>query len=323
MNRILIIMHNYAGISDLIKKNLEYLNYNNVDFLLYSDEKFRYKNWREQLNNIYRKTVLGDKKYKEILRKAFIENTLREKAKRLPEYETILVMTTDFFSEEFLSIIRTKTKKLVGNHWDGLSRTPDVYPKLKFFDKFFVFDKNDVDEKKNIFFLTNFFFNFEEEKTQPIIKNDVFYIGTYVEQRFKTLKEFSAILSLKKISQKILLFSWDKREPEGEINFTNQFLTYDENMSWVKSSKALLDLKLKEHNGLSFRFFEALKYEKKLITDNPDVKNYDFYRQENIFIIGEDSEGNLNNFIENPYQEIPAEIKNKYSFESWFKTLIS
>lgn len=93
-------------------------------------------------------------------------------------------------------------------------------------------------------------------------------------------------------------------------------------MSWVKSSKALLDLKLKEHNGLSFRFFEALKYEKKLITDNPDVKNYDFYRQENIFIIGEDSEENLNNFIENPYQEIPAEIKNKYSFESWFKTLI-
>lgn len=323
MNRILIIMHNYAGISDLIEKNLEYLNYNNVDFLLYSDEKFRYKNWREQLNNIYRKTVLGDKKYKEILRKAFIENTLREKAKRLPEYETILVMTADFFSEEFLSIIRTKTKKLVGNHWDGLSRTPDVYPKLKFFDKFFVFDKNDVDEKKNIFFLTNFFFNFEEEKTQPIIKNDVFYIGTYVEERFKSLKEFSAILSLKKISQKILLFSWDKREPEGEINFTNQFLTYDENMSWVKSSKALLDLKLKEHNGLSFRFFEALKYEKKLITDNPDAKNYDFYRQGNIFIIGEDSEENLNNFIENPYQEIPAEIKNKYSFESWFKTLIS
>lgn len=144
-----------------------------------------------------------------------------------------------------------------------------------------------------------------------------------MEERFKKLKDISAILSLKKISQKILLFSWDKREAEGEINFTNQFLTYDENMGWVKSSKALLDLKLKEHNGLSFRFFEALKYEKKLITDNPDVKNYDFYNPENIFIIGEDSEENLNSFIENPYQEIPAEIKNKYSFENWFKTLIS
>lgn len=316
-------MHNYAGIADLIKKNLEYLNDDNVDFLLYSDEKFRYKNWREQLNNIYRKTILGDKKYKEILRKAFIESTLIEKAKRLPEYETILVMTADFFSEEFLSIIRTKTKKLVGNHWDGLNRTPNVYSKLKFFDKFFVFDKNDVDEKKNIFFLTNFFFDFEEKKTQPPIDNDVFYIGTYVEERFRALKDISTIFSRENISQKILLFSWDKRETEGEITFTNHFLTYDENIEQVKKSKALLDLKLKEHNGLSFRFFEALKYNKKLITDNPDVKTYDFYRKENIFIIGEDPETELKNFVENPYQETSSEIKNKYSFENWFKTLIS
>lgn len=323
MKKTLIIMHNYAGMADLIKKNLDFLNYNNVDFLLYSDEKFRYKNWREQLNNVYRKTVLGDKKYKEILRKAFIENTLFEKAKRLPEYETILVMTTDFFSEEFLSIIRTKTKKLIGNHWDGLNRTPNVYSKLKFFDKFFVFDKNDVDEKKNIFFLTNFFFDFDENKTQSTISNDVFYIGTYVEERFEALKNISNVFNEQKISQKILLFSWDKKEAEGEITFTNHFLTYDENMEQVKKSKALLDLKLKEHNGLSFRFFEALKYNKKLITDNPDVKNYDFYRKENIFIIGEDSETELKGFVENPYLEIPSEIKNKYRFENWFTTLTS
>lgn len=323
MKRILIIMHNYAGIADLIKKNLQYLNNNHVDFLLYSDEKFRYKNWREQLNNIYRKTVLGDKKHKEILRKAFIENTLIEKAKRLPEYEAILVMTTDFFSEEFLSIIRTKTKKLIGNHWDGLNRTPNVYSKLKFFDKFFVFDKNDVDEKKNIFFLTNFFFNFEENKTPSKINNDVFYIGTYVEERFQALKEISTLFSRENISQKILLFNWDKREAEDEITFISHFLTYDENMEHVKKSKALLDLKLKEHNGLSFRFFEALKYNKKLITDNPDVKTYDFYKKENIFIIGEDSETELKNFLENPYQAIQSEIKNKYNFENWFKILTS
>lgn len=323
MNRILIIMHNYAGISDLIKKNLKDLHYDNVDFLLYSEEKFRYKNLSEKLTNLYRKTILGDNKYKEKLRNSFTENTLLKKAKNLPEYDTILMMTTEFFSEEFITIIRTKTQKLIGNHWDGLKRTPNIYPKLKFFDKFFVFDPDDVDEQKNIFFLTNFFFTFEEKKNPTRIENDVFYIGTYVEERFKALKKISEVLSLKKISQKILLFSWDKREKDGEIVFTNAFLTYDENINWVKSSKALLDLKLKEHNGLSFRFFEALKYEKKIITDNPYVKNYDFYRKENIFIIGEDSEDRLKNFVKDPYTKIPTETKNKYSFESWFKTLTS
>ena len=323
MSRILIIMHNYAGISDLIKRNLKDLHYDNIDFMLYSEEKFRYKNLGEKLTNLYRKIFLGDKKYKEKLRTSFIENTLLQKARNLPEYDTILMMTTEFFSDEFISVIRTKTKKLIGNHWDGLKRTPSVYPKLKFFDKFFVFDPDDVDEQKNIFFLTNFFITFDETNDSAKIENDVFYIGTYVEERFKALKKISETLSLKKISQKILLFSWDKREKDGEIVFTNDFLTYDENIKWVKSSKALLDLKLKEHNGLSFRFFEALKYEKKIITDNPHVKNYDFYRKENIFIIGEDSENGLNQFIEMPYLEIPLEIKNKYNFESWFKTLTS
>jgi hypothetical protein len=133
------------------------------------------------------------------------------------------MMTTEFFSEEFITIIRTKTQKLIGNHWDGLKRTPNIYPKLKFFDKFFVFDPDDVDEQKNIFFLTNFFFTFEEKKNPTKIENDVFYIGTYVEERFKALKKISETLSLKKISQKILLFSWDKREKDGEIVFTNAF----------------------------------------------------------------------------------------------------
>jgi hypothetical protein len=65
----------------ILSKNLKDLHYDNVDFLLYSEEKFRYKNLGEKLTNLYRKTVLGDKKYKEKLRTSFIENTLLQKAK--------------------------------------------------------------------------------------------------------------------------------------------------------------------------------------------------------------------------------------------------
>lgn len=323
MKKILIVMHNYAEIPDLIKKNLDFLGYENVDFIFYSEDKFKYKNLSQKLNNLYRKIVLKDKNYKEKLRAEFIEKTLIKKAQNLPQYDVILVMNTDFFSDEFLKILKTKTKKLVGNHWDGLNRTPHIYPKINFFDTFFVFDKSDVDEKKNIFFLTNFFFDFDKNEIPGKIRQDIFYLGTFVKERFSILKNISEIFDAKKISQKIVLFSWDKREPEGSINFTNMFISYEENIKNVKESKALLDLKLKEHNGLSFRFFEALKYNKKLITNNSDIKNYDFYRKENIFILDEDTENDLNSFIESPYKPIPDEIKNQYSFENWFKTLIS
>lgn len=323
MKKILIVMHNYAEIPDLMKKNLDFLGYKNVDFIFYSEEKFKYKNLSEKLNNLFRKTVLKDKNYKEKLRAEFIENTLIQKAQNLPQYDVILVMNTDFFSDEFLKILKTKTKKLVGNHWDGLNRTPHIYPKINFFDTFFVFDKEDVNENKNIFFLTNFFFDFDKDETKIESKQDIFYLGTYVKDRFPALKKISEIFTAKKISQKIVLFSWDKKDAEGLITFTDKFISYEENIKNVKESKALLDLKLKEHNGLSFRFFEALKYNKKLITNNSDIKNYDFYRKENIFILDEDPENGLKDFIENPYQSIPEEIKNKYSFENWFKTLIS
>ena len=323
MKRVLVIMHNYAEIPDLMKKNLDYLGYNDVNFIFYSEEKFRYKNILQKLNNLFRKVFLKDKRFKENLRMEFIENTLIQKAQNLSQHDVIIVMNTDFFSENFLQIIKTKTKKLIGNHWDGLSRTPEIYSKIVFFDQFYVFDKEDVDEEKNIFFLTNFFFDFDKNEVLAELKNDIYYLGTYVKERFSTLKKIAETFTRNQLTQKILLFTWEKRAAEGSVNFINQFVSYETNIKNVVESKALLDLKLREHNGLSFRFFEALKYEKKIITDNSDIKNYDFYKKENIFIINEDQDDQLKNFIEIPYHKIDPSIKNKYSFKTWFETLIS
>ncbi|WP_394673984.1 hypothetical protein [uncultured Chryseobacterium sp.] len=325
MKNILIIMHDYAGIPDLMKKNLTYSGFDHVDFMFYSEEKFKYSNLSQKINNFYRKIIYKDKKYKEDLRLQFIEDTLIRKAERIPQYDLILMLNTDLFPDRFLEIIRTKTTKLIGNHWDGLGRTPQIYSKIKFFDRFFVFDQDDVDEKKNIFFLTNFFFDFDTDlhAQSEGTEQDVFYIGTYVPERYSLLKNISTVFSTQDISQKIMLFSWDKKDPDGNITFTDQFISYQDNMDYVRQSKALLDLKLKAHNGLSFRFFESLKYDRKLITDNPTVKSYDFYTPENIFIINEDSEASLKNFIRAPYKAIPEDIKNKYSFTHWFNTLTS
>ena len=54
-------------------------------------------------------------------------------------------------------------------------------------------------------------------------------------------------------------------------------------MKLVKESKVLLDFKLKCHSGLSFGFFEVLKFENKIITDYLPVKEYDFYKKELFF----------------------------------------
>ena len=75
--------------------------------------------------------------------------------------------------------------------------------------------------------------------------------------------------------------------------------------------------------GLTLRVLEALFYSKKLITNNKNIKKYDFYNPNNIFIWGVDDEKNLLNFINSDYITIEENILNRYSYDSWINRFIN
>jgi hypothetical protein len=79
-------------------------------------------------------------------------------------------------------------------------------------------------------------------------------------------------------------------------------------------SKALLDLVQENQNGLTWRPIEAMYYRKKLITNYENIRQYDFYRKENIFILGKDDLSTLNLFINSEYADLPVEIVNRYTY---------
>ena len=62
---------------------------------------------------------------------------------------------------------------------------------------------------------------------------------------------------------------------------------------------------------------EALFFEKKLITNNKDIKNYDFYNPSNIFILGENNIEDIKEFINKPYEKVEQKIIDYYDFEQW------
>jgi hypothetical protein len=70
------------------------------------------------------------------------------------------------------------------------------------------------------------------------------------------------------------------------------------------------------HSGLSFRVFEAIGYSRKLITNNNEVKSYDFYHPNNIYVLDND-ERTLGEFLNVPYAEIHPEIVDRYNFDNW------
>ena len=68
---------------------------------------------------------------------------------------------------------------------------------------------------------------------------------------------------------------------------------------------------------------EALGMNKKMITNNRSVMEYDFYNPNNILVIDFDNLVIPKEFFQTPYQPLDAAIKQKYHLRSFVKTVLS
>lgn len=88
------------------------------------------------------------------------------------------------------------------------------------------------------------------------------------------------------------------------------------------SHGAILEIVQKGQQGITWRSIEAAVYRRKLITNFKDIKNYDFYNPQNIFVIGEDNYDNLVSFLASEFQEISPKIINQYCFDGWLASFV-
>ena len=84
----------------------------------------------------------------------------------------------------------------------------------------------------------------------------------------------------------------------------------------------ILDIAKPNQHGLSFRIFESLGMNKKIITNNRSVMEYDFYNPNNILVIDFDNLIIPKSFFETPFQPIDEAIKQKYHLRSFVQTVI-
>lgn len=110
-------------------------------------------------------------------------------------------------------------------------------------------------------------------------------------------------------------------EQQGiSVDFTiveneSQFQTYQEIFDRTSQSKAILEITEIRQNSFSLRVLEALFLQKKIITNNLEIKNTNFYMPNNIFIIGFDDVNLIKEWYNIPYQKIPDEIMYQYSLD--------
>ena len=332
--KIIVANHEYAGIYKNIIQDLECNNFE-VFPLIYRDYAItEYRNLKDKLIKTYKKTILKDNEFKHQLFLKYHEDDLVKKINKYPDnyFDYSFIIRADFFGDRVLKEVIRVTKYNFSYHWDGLSRHPKILNKIPYFDDFYVFEKSDLEKysqtHKNIRLTNSFYFeNNNPKKTYP--KTDVFYIGEYIPNRFKDVLDLYYDLKKQSLNIKIMIMSTDddviNKYSNSDIQFIKKSIDYSETLEMSKSSRIVLDILTKEKNGhigLSLRFFEALHHKNKIITDNLNILNYDFYHPNNIFIKGYDDINTLPAFVNKNYHDIDEKILTKYSFINWIKSKI-
>jgi len=153
--------------------------------------------------------------------------------------------------------------------------------------------------------LLNQFFPMHLPKDENQIETD-FYFQGFDKGRKNILLDLSQRLKPYKVCINI-------------IDRVSDAIAYPEYIHNVKTTRCLIDIVQNGQKGITLRPLEALALDKKLLTNNPEIKNYDFYRKENILILGEDDIDSVDEFLSTPLAAIDNEIKMKYDTSAWIK----
>jgi hypothetical protein len=98
-------------------------------------------------------------------------------------------------------------------------------------------------------------------------------------------------------------------------------LSSDEISEIINNSNIIVDIQHPKQKGLTMRTIEIVGMNKKLITTNSEIVNYDFYNENNILVIQRDEFAIPQQFINMKYEAINEEIYEKYSIGSWVRDL--
>lgn len=101
------------------------------------------------------------------------------------------------------------------------------------------------------------------------------------------------------------------------VETPDQIIPYRDNINFIKQSRCIVDLIQKEQTGITLRPLEALAFQKKLITNNINIKTETFYHSKNIFIIGIDNINDIENFLSVKSHFIEDTIFKEYDVNTW------
>jgi hypothetical protein len=283
---------------------------------------FKHKNIISRIGNSLSKIFLKkNPKYEK--RQKHIINCL-EKA---GDQDQILVINPEMIDIDYHLKIKSRTKKYIAYLYDSVDRCPVKHLLEGVFDEIFSFDNDDCE--KYGFKLIN---NYNYISPQPIatvspIKNETLYIASF-DNRINEVFDLKLFFDKHKITNRLIIVgkkttlfklkNFYNAKIKG-IEFKTKRITQNKLHKLYKQTNIVIDLVRDNQSGLSFRVFEAMAFNKKIITNNTNITDFDFYNTNNILIIKDKQITYDESFFTTKYKPLPTNIYHKYTIENWIE----
>jgi hypothetical protein len=272
---------------------------------------FRYKSFVQRAYNFLLKSLAG-RNLKLDYYNALLEKSIRNLES---DYKNILIIRPDLLFDRHLQMLREHTDCFTAYYWD----TVDVIPRKKnivhYFDRIFSFDPADC-IKYGFEFQPNFYYY----ENQPSETRYQIYNFSTLDSRRKIIEEIA--VAMDGVGLSYLLKGFNKRPFKSEYIQYSPRVSYHHMLEEARYCDVMLDVARPGQSGLTFRPFEAMGLNKKLITTNARIKEYEFYDPENILIVKPGNVRLEKDFFEAPFKNIPRSVKEKYHIKQWLANVI-
>lgn len=148
--------------------------------------------------------------------------------------------------------------------------------KLLKYDNIYTFDL--LDSIKYGFHYTNSMYSMRTNVSETAMKSDIYFIG-----RDKGRKDFLIdLFNILSDNGCVCDFTINGVEKNAVVQGvkTGRGILYNQVIQEIQSTNCILEVIQQGQNGVTLRYYEAVCYNKKLLTNNADIVNYPFYNPE-------------------------------------------
>ena len=314
--RILLIAPSAYGFHKSIKKAIE----NKGHKVTFVDEHILPNSM-----SIRRYVMKSPRKILEELHNAYIKSSIASNI-----YDRVILIRGEFINAKTIKWMKNNLKeaKFIMYQWDSKIYLPLLGEQIGYFDKIYSFDKNDSLEYGFVH-KPLFFSNEHVNKSTTENEYKFCFVGTDHTDRAKVIFDFIKENNIKKNdlflhlcrAKLSIVLNILKRTRAVKKSYLPLYSVYPLNpamtMEQLAKSEHVLDITPINQSGLTMRTMEALGLKKKIITTNEEIKQYDFYDPNNIYVFSRENLKIPEGFLAKKHKEVNADIYNKYLIDHW------